>query len=518
MICRACVPNRKIGYNAAYQYTAQPTHEAAHRGTITMRRLLRLTLMACGLLLILTNGLLAQARQQPSKTHWLILCQDDSEWGHYSGTLHLARVSPGGGRVFRVTQSRGDDTTHLVNYGDDAWVYLWQTQHTDGFGLRTAAVFRINRGDLHEEVFGWFSVGNKLIPQPNGEWLELDTLHQIMALYRMERPNQPRQLVFQFERSNLLMTTNTPPIFSDDGQWMYFNVVDRYTDIGEVYRVHLSNGDLTNLTATVETSLALQAALLDEGWLIVQNATPAHLLYRMRVDGSELTPLVSHPNRLVWTAWLRQPRLMILQDYNTAGLLALPLEGRTPVWEVAEPVIALYTLPAGDLVIRTAQDEIALIHPNGTRQPLTALSPSLQFEFFMQRGDWVYYADESFSNRTTIGRINTVTGRNQRLAEGLYLEVVAVSPDDTWLALSGIIHEQPGLYRLNVDGSGLVRLTDHHRRFTFMGFGPPIDLDWSAMLLVIGGVSLVLVGFRPRPKPSALSPNRWNLIYRNRLQ
>lgn len=462
-----------------------------------MRRLIRLTLPVSGLLLILTNGLLAQARQQPSKTHWLILCQDDSEWGHYSGTMRLVRVSPGGGRAFSVTQSRGDDTTHLVEFGDEEGVYLWQTQHTDGFGLRTAAVFRVNQANLHEEIFGWFAVGNKLIPQPNG-WLELDTQHQIMALYRMERPNQPRQLVFQFERSNLLMTTNTPPIFSDDGQWMYFNVVDRYTDIGDVYRVHLSDGDLTNLTATVETSLTLQAALLDEGWLIVQDATPAHVLYRMRLDGSEFTPLMDQSNRMGWVAWLPQPRLMILRDYTTAGLLALPLDSRTPVWEASQPVIAAYALLSGDLVIRTAQDEIAVIHPDGTRRPLAALSPSLQFKFFVQHGDWVYYADESFSNRTTIGRINVVTGRNQRLAEGLYLEVVAVAPDATWLALSGIIHQQSGLFRVNVDGSGLVRLTDHHRRFTFMGFGPPIDLDWSGMMFMIGGVGLVVLGFRPR--------------------
>ncbi|MBZ0318176.1 MAG: hypothetical protein K8L91_17280 [Anaerolineae bacterium] len=468
-----------------------------------MRRLIRLTLTISGLFLILTNGLLAQARQQPSSTHWLILCQDDSEWGHYSGTMRLVRVSPGGGRVFPVTQPRGDNTTHLVDYSDEEWVYLWQTQHTNGFGLQTAAVFRVNRADLHEEVFGWFSVGNKLIPQPKGGWLELDTQHQVMALYHMERPNQPRQLVFQFERSNLLVTTNTPPIFSDDGQWMYFNVVDRHTDIGDVYRVHLEDGNLTNLTATVETSLALQTALLDEGWLIVQDATPTHVLYRMRLDGSELTPLMDQPNRLEWVAWLPHARLMILRNYRTAGLLALPLAGRTPVWEVSQPVIASYALPSGDILIRTAQDEIALIHPDGTRQPLAALSPSLQFKFLMQRGDWVYYEDESFSNRTTIGRINTITGRQQRLAEGLYLEVVAVSPDDTWLALSGIIHEQPGLYRLNVDGSGLVRLTNHHRRFTFMGFGPPIDLDWSAMLFLTSGAVLFLLGIVPR--------RRWRL-------
>ncbi len=456
-----------------------------------MRRLIRLILLVSSLLLLVSTILLFGARQKSSTTHWLILCQDDSEWGHYSGTNHLVRVSPGGGRLFQVTPPRGDGATHFDGYSDE-WVYLWQTQYADQFGNRTAAMFRISRADLHEEVLGWFSVGDLLIPRHNGDWLELDTLNRLTALYRMERPDRPRELLFQFDQPNLKITTNTLPIFSDDGEWMYFNVVDMRTRIGDVYRVRLDGSDLTNLTSHVDTSLALQTAFFDEGWMIVQDATPTHVLYRMHLDGTDFTPLTDDPNRLEWVTWLPQAHLAILRDHNTNALLSVGLDDPTPVWRVTESVQAARSLSSGTLAIRTAH-EVALIRPDGTRQHLADMLPSLKFAFITQQASWLYYYDESFTNRIVIGRMDTNTGRREQLVAGLYMEVAEVAPDGTWLVVTGVVDGQPGLYRLNMDGSGLVRLADDHRRYTFMGFGPPIDRDWSVFILAGLAISLVLL-------------------------
>lgn len=466
-----------------------------------MLRLIRYPLTMSGLLLILLSSLLLYSRRYPSNAYWLLMSVDEGS------QQQLVKMSPGGGRWFPITP-KWRAFLELEQLADDEWVYLahYPGQY-DADGRERAELIRVNRADLHYESFGWLSVNETLTPMPDGDWLVTNVAFSTTGFYRLRRDGQGRKLIFRFDEPTMNIVTNPTILFSPDGQWMYFNVADASTTQLDVYRVRLDGTGLMNLTPTRHQNLALVKLQTGEDWLVVsglgvRDGKPATDIYWLSSDGASFVPVVEGVpiNLIEVIAWLPQDRLFILRGQSHRLLIATQFDNPTPLWQIDEPAYYVRPLPSGDLVM-TNDVGIYRIALDGTRRLVSPLLPLLYM--ILPQPDpehWLYFKYNA-TPVSTLRRVNLVTGRQYIIvATSGPLDFGAFSPDESWLIFDGIVNSKPGLYRVNVDGSGLYRIADKDADLAFVDFGPRMDLDWSAGLLLAGGGMLCVIGIPPHRK------------------
>lgn len=460
-----------------------------------MRRFLSYSLTIGGLLLLLLSCLLTVARRHPSNAYWLLMSVDEGS------QQQLVKMSPAGGRLFPITPQWWAFEV-LGHLEDDDWLYLAHyLGEYDADGRERAELIRVSRADLHYESFGWLSVSESLTPMPDGNWLITNVSYQTTGFYRLRRDGQGRELIFRFDDPNLSIPTYPVVVFSPDGQWMYFNVDDKNTSQFGVYRVRLDGTQLTNLTPPTEHFMILLNWPPTSEWLFVERGARDRHIYMLGTDGAAFIPLittspVTGADQVGWIA----PDVMIVREYKTGELWAMQTDGRG--WQITPYVQSVKQLPSGEIIMASAGG-IARLNGDGTHD-LIAPMDNLSLLYFIEtppHSDWVYYFEQGVNARYSeaLKRLNLKSGEIETLVNPVTgFSLQSFAPDGTWMVFRAIMDSQPGLYRVNADGSGLYRVTGNYSNPSFVGFGPPIDKAWSAPTFFGGGALLCIFGIVSR--------------------
>jgi Tol biopolymer transport system component len=269
---------------------------------------------------------------------------------------------------------------------------------------------------------------------------------------------------------------NHNPVWSPDGEWIYFVRGLEPTDAMDVWRIRSSGGPperMTELRATVNFLAPIDARTL----LYVARAEDRSGPWLWALDVTRKTT-----RRVSWG----------LEQYTS---VAASRDGRRVVATVANPTSSLWTTPISDRISEERHTE---------RYPVTtprALAPrfsgtSLFYLSAGSKGDGLWRlgrdqaveiwrgVDGTLSEPPAIApdgsRLAVVVGRRGRrqltimspdgtnartLAETLYIQGAASqstadwSPDGAWLVIGGSDEHGPGLFKVPIDGSPPVRLT-----------------------------------------------------------
>jgi serine/threonine protein kinase/Tol biopolymer transport system component len=296
------------------------------------------------------------------------------------------------------------------------------------------------------------------------------------------------------------------PVWSTDGQWIYFSSGTPITKEMDVWRIAVNGGNAERLTrhngdvgyiAPIDAHTILYVTHDSDGsgpWLWALNVdrkTTRRVSFGVEKytsvsatpDGARVVATVSNPSAHLWT--LPIPASGVAGE---ADIKPFPL----PTADASAPRLGgtalfyLSMLGAGEGVWRFADGEASEIWKGSEGTVLAPPAPSSdgrQVAAVIRR-----------DGRLRLHILSADGGEVRTLADSLDVRGGASwSPDNRWLAVGGNESDKPGLFKVPVDGGAPVRLTT----------GPAFDPAWSpdGHLIVYGGPNVsayqVMLAVRP---------------------
>lgn len=478
-----------------------------------MRRVVRLTGLVGGvLLLVITLGLAIARRQSPEPT--MLVTYSPTPFENYLAWfvpgMSVPRILIEGESPFLLMDIPPDGEWFYVE-GNSVNIFSTVAHYTD---------YRVNLRRGQVQAIADMVLDNTLQWTPDKKWLiyyRMDTNADTEQIIRL-RPDGSERLDLSADLPDGLQPFSEytsgeggPVLVSPDSSYVLFSAGDSNYPPEEtnIYRAWLEDGRLENLTADLRlTSYYIGSdeafdppTVATHFWPSGEELFIAKIwweLYWMRPDGSEAWRLSENqPGYNGISTWLPDEKILVVLGNPLIGLHP---DQTTPLWQVNG--WGNYWLTQDWLIFVDLEGLIWRMRYEGSDK--TLVGDSSQWEYFHTgmriSGDeeWLVFQDrlEDSGNSNDWGayRLNIMTGELEHLtAIGTQFELGGWSPDGKWFVYNKWVQGR-GMYRMNWSNGETEQLLEFSGDgvgVRFMGYRPPFDYSRSMPLLFFTAIGLL---------------------------
>lgn len=342
-----------------------------------MRRVIGMAAFIGGLLLMaLTAGMLAQREDAPAEVA-LVVRYDPTNGSHYRHSRVLAQD---GREIWQQLPPESGNTVSLGTSPDGQWLYLrriYPTLNGVEFNVERIRLDGLRRASLpnlhpYTSIF-WSSDGQWMVYKQWNAQTGRDELWRASA-----DGTQTQNLTPDFPHV-VQADYPLPPILDPANAWVAFNAYDA---LMQVYRVDFPAGQVTQLTDDPDMPAYGRGHFRNSSgdWLVIIRPDGA---YRMRVDGSEMTPLLKNDllNDFSVTTWPAAGLLLIDTDDGRGRdrLYAVSMEDYAVRWSLEGVAVLVAPITEHLALLGEAGGSVLTVDAEGHTQEVAELyanSPS----------------------------------------------------------------------------------------------------------------------------------------------
>ncbi|GIK64827.1 MAG: hypothetical protein BroJett018_26210 [Chloroflexota bacterium] len=451
-----------------------------------MIRLLRLTPLLMGLLLLLTTLGTWVARAEKSSERAVVLVTGNPA----DGNQRLLQIWPGFRRPYVLTREpqRGtfgwvlDPANRLVQVVVIGGVGEgWRYYRINSSGRLLSPLIEVQDG--------------LVVSSPDRQWMVAVLHTPVWEYWLIHVPTGRRWSIAELMglSESHRAEFRTGYAFSNDSQWLY---LIPQTAPYDLIRIRLVDRVVTKSADVFPDYPEIQAQIGD--WLIMRRNQQ---FYRVRTDGTGFGPLLEGDgNDALFSVYPDDGVALIHRDKR---MLAVDVGTWAILWEQTE-----FTLgfppdgPPGWINIWQEDINLLLRVTTGETRALPAelQGPSTTRRTLFNNGRWALYSRSATGQEWWVYDWGSAKSRLLR-QEMQYFRLVGVMPDEKWLLVENAVWPY-GLYRLNLRDGTLEQMTTGGS-FTWMGWTPPYLSTWQPLPLLFIGVLLMLFPFLCR------LPRRW---------
>lgn len=417
-------------------------------------------------------------------------------------------------------------------------VVLLQVSRPRSFTIELVVVLRRGEHELWHPIGPTADIIEYRSTSPDGQWLYLRASRRGRTDFHMS--------FVRLKPDGLRVETLPPSIqsstwtWSHDGQWLLFSGLDVTTGHPSIFRAKPDGKQVQNLTpqfdATVNpTSPATPVIIADKAWVVLGGFGPDHVIhrldmpsgqisqittgptpsylrghirnasgdwllvtradgeYRMRLDGSELTPLLPQESNISSSIiFWPTARLILMEFYDsTSTLYAVSMDDFSVRWSL--PNIFVPNVPhTGTRILGYGTSGwVYTITPDGVSSPIVELFTNGPAYEISPDERWVVVAMGG-----NLWMVNLVDGRRQGLYNTAgHLSILKWAEDGQSLYIEEDFGTGRGIWRVWIADGRRERLLAYQERGWYVGIGRlakrtlrPLPLLAVSGLLVMGGV------------------------------
>ena len=251
------------------------------------------------------------------------------------------------------------------------------------------------------------------------------------------------------------------PVWSSDGGWIVFSLLEAGSNDAQIFRIRPNGDDMRQLTEGTGLHMARswspdsQSIAYHDGRNVFIMRADGDEAVQLTRDGINQNPAWSPDGK--WIAFLRQ-RPGIQSNFNVHRM-------------------------------RTDGSDLRMLTPANFTDFDPAWSPD---------GGWIVFGSDLGSNfRDGYFRLRPddteMIGLGNDFSQRISTSHVNWSSSGEW----AVYEARPGgnldIYRTRVDGSEVLRLTEHRAEDLFPAWSPPMSLGWRAWINVLMGLVMLLV-------------------------
>ncbi|MBZ0318175.1 MAG: lactonase family protein [Anaerolineae bacterium] len=442
-----------------------------------MTRILKLTILLMGLLLLVTTLGYWAARAEKSSERAVVMREIDATGQHQ----RLIQIWPGFRRPYLLT--------HEPLHGAVSWLTDTSSQLMV-IAIRPgieggADYYRVNSSDQSLTRVAEGASDSLVASSPSQHWLlvalpagtERDywLIHLPTARrWSISKLLGPRQLAFPARH-----------LFANDGQWLYLTL--QADGAYSVVRIDLADFTLRELATRLLPAdyVGVQAQIGE--WLIVWDGRHYN---RVSTDGTDFGPLLEgDANDALFTVYPDDGVALIHRDNR---MLAVDVATQAILWEQTEFTMGFPASgPPGWINIWQEDINLLLRVSTGETRALPAelQGPSTTRRTLFSNGRWALYSRSATGQEWWVYDWGSAKSRLLR-QDMQYFRFVGVMPDEEWLLVENAAWPY-GLYRLNLRDGTLEQMTTGGS-FTWMGWTPPFLSTWQPFPLLFIGVLLMI--------------------------
>lgn len=406
-----------------------------------------------------------------------------------------------------------------ISYDSDSISFV--EQETDAI---TTTLYRLNLNPFEQSVIATWQLSN-------AQYVRLASNQQWISYEKTDADNHTSchlldvQTGHDHNLTDLFSTASNSLCwgFSSDSQWLWFNLPPdgEFPSWAYAYRMRLRDGSIENIGERFGGA-AIEAWSLEEKKVILltNNGNPyTNRVYRTDPDNIQWQPILNPPPAVLTTTtysewiedWLPEQKLLIVRvTYDEANqqIVAVPLEGGSPLWIVRNLSYLSYLRQNEWLYFQNNINRAYRMHPDGTGFELVAELPigygllSGQIIEDHDGIEWFYLGSyPTDTGQYVVWRVRLGNGQLEKIAESKErIFVGESSPDHQWLLFATTADESRfTYYRVRLDGTDKqLLLSDSNSRFLVWSL-PPNEPLQSALLLIIGIGLIGTSSFGKRP-------------------
>lgn len=456
-----------------------------------MKRLVRITILMLGVLLIVVSAEMTHQRDSHDATDILLMTAIRN--GRDSVYLVGANGEDGAWRAI------GPEYAAFTPKGrspDGKWVYLMESNYHNPLNIPYAENIRVRTNGTQAQRLAGVNISGAMFW--TGDWVYYQYYDVVVGqsdLYRA-RPDGSRieNLTANFQWS-VNVTQYSPPVLDPNGTWIIFNASD-LNGYGGIFRLDLTTGQIRNLIPQTASYVMVLGTSADGSWLVLR---VDDFLYHMRPDGNHLQPIFD--NRGGYAAVWQQADVVLANIYQADGstqLYAVGIADGQVYWQLPNiyPDVPL-TVPT--IYLRDSGN--GLYQANADRTPprqLLQLPTSTLSLVQSPTNRWLLLMESIYDDAdpfTVTYRLSVLRPSDGALIEvhhaSNYFAMVGWTEDETAILLESYTNNgRRDLWRIELAGGAKTRLLHEGQYGYFLGVVG--ERKWGAWACVpIGGIGLI---------------------------